>query len=85
MKILIIDNVSIPSKEGKHYTNALNGLFIDELLALGNELSCFQLESFNSNNISSFELEEHGVICTLSPIKKNKLWTNFHPCFQKPS
>lgn len=74
MKIVIIDNASVPSKEGKHYTNALNGLFIDELSALGNKLSYFQLESFNSNNISSFELEEHGVICTLSPIKKNKLW-----------
>ena len=75
MRILIIDNSSIIVKDGRHYTNALNGLFIDELIALGNCLTYFQFNSTNSNNISSFDLEEHGVECISLTPRKNKFLT----------
>lgn len=71
MKILIIDNSSVALKEGRFFTNALNGLFLDELILLGERITYFQFSSQNVNNISSFDLEEHGVECALQSSKKN--------------
>ena len=75
MKITIIDNVSVTCKDNRYYTNALNGLFIDELTKLGNQLNYFQFKSLQSNNISSFDLQAHGVNCILPPLKKNKYFS----------
>lgn len=74
MTVLIIENSSIPSNNGRHYTNALNGLFIEELIALGNEVVYFQFESATSYSISSFELEEHGVYGLYSSYGRCKLF-----------
>ena len=72
MKILIIDNSSVAIKEGRYYTNALNGLFIDTLLSCGNLLTYFQFQGSSSNNISSFDLEAHGVRCVCLKPSRNK-------------
>lgn len=74
MRIVIVDNSSIVCKSGRSYTNALNGIFIDEMIRLGNSLTYFQFGSSSTNNISSFELEEHGVKCIPLTRKKSKVW-----------
>lgn len=72
MRILIIDNASV-AKKGEHFfTNALNGIFIDELISQSNDLTYFQFSSNSNKNISSFNLEEHGVHCKVVRYKKNK-------------
>ncbi len=75
MNILIIDNASISLKDGRTFTNALNGIFINEMIGLGNSLTYFQFGSSSSNNISSFDLEEHGVKCILLSHKKRKIFS----------
>lgn len=72
MRILIIDNSAIAIKDGRYYTNALNGLFIDSLLSCGNALSYFQFQGSSSNNISSFDLGAHGVRCVCLKTSRNK-------------
>lgn len=75
MNILIIDNASITLKDSRKYTNALNGIFIGEMISFGNSLTYFQFGSSSSNNISSFDLEEHGVNCILLSHKKGKIYS----------
>ena len=74
MRILIIDNASVLQKNGHHFTNALNGIFINELKTYGNRLVYFQFEGVSENNISSFDLEKHGVTCEIVALRKNKLY-----------
>ena len=73
MKILIIDNASVVSVNGLHYTNNLNGLFIEELVGLGHNLTYFQFFSETTNSINSFCLEEHKVRCNLVKPHGNKI------------
>lgn len=73
MRYLIIDNASMFEENGHHFTNALNGSFLDELLECGNQLTCFQFVSYSANNISSFDLEQHGIRCVPVNGCRNKL------------
>lgn len=75
MKIVIVDNSSISRKNGHHFTNALNGIFIKELIEIGISLTYLQFESLSTNNISSFDLEDHGVICVSLSQKNSKIWS----------
>ena len=75
MKIVIVDNSSISRKNGHHFTNALNGIFIKELIEIGVSLTYLQFESLSNNNISSFDLEDHGVICVSLSQKNSKIWS----------
>lgn len=71
MKILVIDNSAMAYDSCGHYfTNKLNGLFICDLIRLGNSLSYYQFIVETEKTISVFNLEEHGVQCY--PIKKHK-------------
>ncbi len=74
MKILIIDNSAMAKDSSNHYyTNALNGLFINDLIECGNQLTTYQFTTESNKTISVFDLEEHGVKCVpVTPIK-NKL------------
>lgn len=74
MKIVIVDNSSISRINGHHFTNALNGIFIKELVEIGISLTYFQFESLSNNNISSFDLENNDVICVSLSQKSNKIW-----------
>ena len=63
MKILLIDNAAMISNESYHYTNNLNGLFLTELIDLGNEITYIQFATRRTDNISVYGLESHGVRC----------------------
>lgn len=78
MRILIIDNSSFATNGGRYFTNALNGIFIDEMIRLGNEVVYFQFCSSSSNNLCSFDLEEHGVTCIPLPYTKHKFLSYLH-------
>ncbi len=74
MKILIIDNSAIAKdNNGRYYTNALNGLFLDDLIECGNQLSYYQFTTEINKTISVYDLEEHKVRCVPIKLKKNKL------------
>ena len=74
MKILIIDNSAMAKdNNGRYYTNALNGLFIDDLVECGNELSAYQFTTESNKTISVYDLEEHKVRCVPVKPKKNKI------------
>lgn len=74
MKILVIDNASmVTTKFGHHCTNNLNGLFLSELLELGNDLSYIQFAVERADSISVYDLEEHGVKCVELKSKVYKL------------
>lgn len=71
--ILIIDNSAMVEKNGFHYTNNLNGLFIRDLMACENELAYYQFEVGRNDSISAFCLEDNGVRCVSAPSKGNKI------------
>lgn len=73
MRILIIDNAAIVRKDGKHYTNALNGLFLTELSDLGHSLSYIQFSFEKSDSISVFCLEQGEIDCVELPSVGNKV------------
>lgn len=74
MKILIIDNASMTFFKGKHLTNSLNGLFLDELMECGNSVSYFQFSSPSESTINSYVLEDHGIKCIPMKYCKTKIW-----------
>ena len=74
MRILIVDNASMVTiQSGHHCTNNLNGLFLSELLELGNDLTYIQFAVERADSISVFDLEEHGVKCVELKSKVHKL------------
>ena len=73
MNILIIDNSIMVERNGQHYTNNLNGLFISELISLGNNLIYYQFEENRTDSISAFCLEDNGVHCVSVSCKRNKV------------
>lgn len=73
MNILLFDNAAMISKEGNHYTNTLNGLFLSELIDLGNEISYIQFATRQTDNISVYGLELHGVRCVELHSEGNKI------------
>lgn len=74
MRILIVDNASMVTiQSGHHCTNNLNGLFLSELLELGNDLTYIQFAVERADSISVYDLEEHGVKCIELKSKVHKL------------
>lgn len=74
MKILIIDNASmVTTQSGHHYTNNLNGLFLSEMMELGNDITYIQFALERADSISVYDLEEHGVKCVELKSKVHKL------------
>ena len=60
-------------QSGHHCTNNLNGLFLSELLELGNDLTYIQFAVERTDSISVYDLEEHGVKCVELKSKVRKL------------
>lgn len=74
MNILLIDNAAMAKdNNSRYYTNALNGLFIDDLVECGNQLSAYQFTTESNKTISVYDLEEHKVRCVPVKSKKNKI------------
>ena len=74
MKILIIDNAAMAKDDNnRYYTNVLNGLFINDLIECGNQLSAYQFTTEGNKTISVYDLEEHGVRCIPVNSRKSKL------------
>lgn len=72
MKILIVDNSAIISKEKSYFTNSLNGLFLDELTKQGNQISYFQF-SIEKESINSYNLIQNGIKCHIIKYLRNKI------------
>lgn len=76
MKILLIDNAAMAKDDNnRYYTNALNGLFINDLIECGNQLRIFQFTTESNKTISVYDLEEHGVNCVPIKSRKSKLFS----------
>lgn len=73
MKILIVDNSAMIANQCSHFTNNLNGLFLNELLENGNDLTYLQFAIHRTDNISVYNLELSGVKCIELKTYKNKL------------
>lgn len=74
MRILIVDNASmVTTQSGHHCTNNLNGLFLSEMMELGNDLTYIQFAVERADSISVYDLEEHGVKCVELKSKVHKL------------
>jgi len=82
MKILLFDNASMTAKEGKYFTNSLNGLFINQLIASGHKITYYQFAIVNNNSINAFDLKENGVNCYPLKFYKNKLLRYFIAYFK---
>jgi len=63
MNILIVDNAPMVLKGRRHFTNALNGLFVGQLHDVGNNILYYQFEIETTNNICSYSLEDNGIRC----------------------
>lgn len=73
MKILLFDNSGMIQKEDNYYTNHLNGLFLNDLLSCGNEITYFQFVHKNTHTINSFNLQAHGIKCKAQKPYRSKL------------
>lgn len=71
MKILIIDNAAMVTKNGRTCTNRFNGTFLEELEKEGNTVSYMQFVNNSSNSISEYDLEQNGIRCV--PIKRSRI------------
>lgn len=78
MRILIIENVSILTKNHRYYTYFENGVFIKELKKLGHNISYYNFAIESEDTVSTFDLEEVGV--KVYPLKylKNKIINYIH-------
>lgn len=72
MRLLIIDNAAISYKDGRCFTVINNGVFIDELRALGNEIVYFQFRDVSDNVFRSHELSGEGIKCVALRFISNK-------------
>ena len=74
MNLLVIDNSSVSiGKDGQHYTNALNGIFLDGLIEAHHRVTYFQFENDNKNSINDYNLEAHGISYQVLQLLSNKL------------
>lgn len=72
MNILIIDNAALAINNGRVLTNALNGIFIDDLIKIGNKISYCQFVSNTEYGIKNYDLGQHGVKIISLKLFKNK-------------
>ena len=61
MKILVIDNSILVLREGKVYTNSMNGAFLMDLKSSGADVATCHFLVSNDTSISQFNLLENGI------------------------
>ena len=73
MKILIIDNSAMNRIGNSYFTNSLNGLFVNDLLAFNYQITYFQFALETQNTISFYNLSKKSIKCYPLKPYKNKL------------
>lgn len=73
MKILLIDNAGLVSREGRFCCVEGTGKFAAELVELGNDVTMYGQKLKMPSSVSVFDIESHGINTAGLWRKKNKL------------